>query len=104
MTASTLTLLLAIFSAAFAGRAAASLPVGTPGLGQDKEPPVVCMFQNLSYAGLCKERTPYVKGKKLEVICRPILDCLNDARCIKTYCEATTIRQGWTLDSATRAK
>jgi hypothetical protein len=75
----------------------------SPG-GQESEPPVVCGFKNASYAGLCEERTPYVKDKKLEAICKPILDCLNDTRCIKTYCGATTIRQGWVLESATRAK
>jgi hypothetical protein len=70
--------------------------------GQEKEAPVVCAFRNASYAGLCEERTPYVKGKKLEALCKPILDCLNDTRCIKTYCGSTTIRQGWVLESATR--
>jgi hypothetical protein len=72
--------------------------------GQTTEPPVVCGFRNTAYAGLCEERTPYVKDKKLEVICRPILDCLNDSRCIKTYCGSTTVRQGWTLESAKRAQ
>ena len=43
-----------------------------------------------------------VKGEKLETLCKPILDCLNDTRCIKTYCGATTIRQGWVLESARR--
>jgi len=71
---------------------------------QDKEAPVVCGFRNPSHTGLCEERTPYVQGKKLDAICQPILDCLNDTRCIKTYCGATTVRQGWTLESATRAK
>ncbi len=54
--------------------------------------------------GLCEERTPYVQGRKLDALCKPILDCLNDTRCIKTYCGATTIRQGWVLESATREK
>ena len=73
-------------------------------VSQQKEPPVVCGFRNPSYAGICEERVPYEKGKKLEAICKPVLDCLNDTRCIKTYCGATTIRQGWVLESATRAK
>ena len=71
---------------------------------QEKEALVVCGFRNPSYTGLCEERAPYEQGKKLEAICKPILDCLNDTRCIKTYCGATTIRQGWVLESATRAK
>jgi hypothetical protein len=83
----------------------ACLIAGVAGLGaggQDKEPPVVCGFRNSSYTGLCEERTPYVKGKKLEALCKPILDCLNDTRCIKTYCGGTTVRQGWVLESAVR--
>ena len=80
----------------------APLMAGPSAVGQNKEPPVVCGFRHPSYAGLCEERTPYVKDKKLEAICKPILDCLNDTRCIKTYCGATTIRQGWVLESATR--
>ena len=71
---------------------------------QDTEPPVVCGFRNASHTGLCEERAPYVKGKKLEAICQPVLDCLNDFRCIKTYCGSTTVRQGWTLESAKRDK
>ena len=83
--------------------AAVSLTAGRPAM-QSQEQPVVCAFRNPSYTGLCEERTPYETGKKLEAICKPILDCLNDTRCIKTYCGATTIRQGWVLESATRAK
>jgi hypothetical protein len=85
---------------ALAGAAGAAIALA----GQEKEAPVVCGFRNPSYTGLCEERTPYEKGTKLEAICKPILDCLNDTRCIKTYCGATTIRQGWVLESATRGK
>jgi hypothetical protein len=101
--------LLALLLAA-AGTAAlvASMPARTgparPALGQGQEPPVVCGFRNPSYAGLCEERAPYETGRKLEAICKPILDCLNDTRCIKTYCGSTTIRQGWVLESAKRAE
>ena len=93
-----------ILAMLLAGLAVFASPAGTPVNGQEKEPPVVCGFRNLSYTGLCEERAPYEQGKKLEAICKPILDCLNDTRCIKTYCGATTIRQGWVLESATRAK
>jgi hypothetical protein len=82
--------------------AAAQETVGAA--GQEKEPPVVCGFRNPSFTGLCEERTPYVNGKKLDALCQPILDCLNDTRCIKTYCGATTVRRGWVLESATREK
>jgi hypothetical protein len=31
--------------------------------------------------------------------CEVILSCLNDARCVKTYRQATSLRGGWTLRS-----
>ena len=81
-----------------------SAPVPPFGPGQKSEPPVVCGFRNAAYTGLCEERTPYVKDKELKALCQPILDCLNNTQCIKTYCGNTTIRRGWTLESAKRAK
>jgi hypothetical protein len=105
-----LALLLAAGSVTIGGRQPATppagsiMPAGSVTPVQDKEAPVVCGFRNPSYTGLCEERTPYVKGKQLEALCQPILDCLNNTQCIKTYCGATTIRQGWTLESAARAK
>jgi hypothetical protein len=95
-----LAFLLTIGMAANAGGPLARPATASP--GQEKEPPVVCGFRNPAYTGLCEERTPYVQGKKLEALCKPILDCLNDTRCIKTYCGSTTVRQGWVLESATR--
>ena len=89
-------------SGVLAGGQSAPAPATPASGGQDKEPPVVCGFRNTAYAGLCEERTPYVKGKQFEVICKPSLDCLTDIRCIKTYCGSTTVRQGWTLESAKR--
>ena len=102
------TLILVMLSVAIVGGLAGGQPgparaVPASG-GQDKEPPVVCAFRNPAHVGPCEERTPYVKDKKLEVICKPILDCLNNVRCIKIYCGSTTVRQGWTLESAKRDK
>ena len=107
-----LALLMTAGAVAFAGGPAvpsnapppAPLTAGVSGPAQEKEPPVVCGFRNTSYTGLCEERTPYVKGKKLDALCQPILDCLNNTQCIKTYCGSTTVRQGWVLESATRAR
>jgi len=31
--------------------------------------------------------------------CRVILGCLNNSQCVKTYCQSTTIRGGWSLVS-----
>jgi len=96
--------LLAVGAAAAAVGFSPSPQAASQAVSQEKEPPVVCGFRNASYTGLCEERTPYVKGKALDALCKPILDCLNDTRCIKTYCGSTTIRQGWVLESATREK
>jgi hypothetical protein len=93
-----------MISGAYVGGQSGPAPAAPARGGQDNEPPVVCGLRNAAHAGLCEERTPYVKDKKLEVLCKPILDCLNDPRCIKTYCGSTTVRQGWTLESAKRAR
>jgi len=61
---------------------------------------VTCTFSNHSYAGDCVEKTTRTEKDKPETACRPILDCLNNPRCAKSYCQATTIRQGWTLKKA----
>jgi hypothetical protein len=87
------------------GAPGASAPATPAQSGQARDDsPVVCSFRNSGYAGLCQEKAPYEKGKKLKAICKPILDCLNSPQCIKTYCGSTTIRQGWTLESAKRGK
>ena len=96
--------LLAVGAAAAAVGFNPSAQAANQAVTQAKEPPVVCGFRNASHAGLCEERTPYEQGKKLDALCKPILDCLNDSRCIKTYCGATTVRQGWMLESAAREK
>jgi len=99
-----LALLCVIGSAATAAGPVAPTPAVPGGAGQAQEPPVVCSFRNPAYTGLCQERTPYVKDKKLDALCQPILDCLNNTQCTKTYCGSTTVRQGWVLESAKRTK
>lgn len=61
---------------------------------------VTCTFENPSYAGACVESTTRDAPETPASACAPILQCLNDARCVKTYCQSTSIRQGWTLKSA----
>ncbi len=61
---------------------------------------VTCTFSNRAYAGDCVEKTTRTARDKPAAACRPILDCLNNPQCAKTYCQATTIRQGWTLKKA----
>ncbi len=61
--------------------------------------PVDCTFSNPRYAGKCVEQvTPSGRQTPVEA-CRVVLNCLNDPRCVKTYCQATTVRGGWSLDS-----
>ncbi len=61
---------------------------------------VTCTFGNPSYAGDCVEKTTRDEKQKPAAACSVILACLNDPRCVKSYCQATTVRQGWTLKSA----
>ena len=79
----------------------ASHPAAAP-LRQSAAPPieVTCTFANPSYAGDCVEKTTRAEKEKPAAACRLILDCLNNSRCVKNYCQATTVRQGWTLKKA----
>ncbi len=61
---------------------------------------VTCTFANPSFAGDCVEKTTRQEKEKPAAACQPILDCINNPGCVKTYCQATQIRQGWTLKSA----
>ncbi len=61
---------------------------------------VTCTFVNPAYAGACVEKTTRDEKQKPAAACAPILDCLNNPNCAKTYCSSTTIRQRWTLKSA----
>ena len=61
--------------------------------------PIDCTFSNPRYAGSCVEQTtPAAKQTPVQA-CQVILACLNNARCVKTHCQNTTIRGGWSLVS-----
>jgi hypothetical protein len=92
-------LILLGYAAAGAGRNTALSP--RRGDSQRESQVVACAFSNPGYAGFCREKTTASKVSKPEAACKPILDCLNDARCVKTYCDGTNIRSGWKLESAT---
>ena len=71
---------------------------------QDAPPPpqrATCTFSNASFSGKCVETTDVPTGASAQDACEAILRCLNDTGCVKTYCQATTIRSGWRLESAT---
>lgn len=59
-----------------------------------------CVLSNPAYSGACTQTTPMAKGATPQQACQAVLDCLNNVNCLKTYCDATTIRTGWRLESA----
>jgi hypothetical protein len=71
-------------------------PAGTP----PPPPSATCVFTNPGFSGKCVENTDVAQGASPAQACEAILQCLNDVDCLKTYCQATTIRTGWKLESA----
>jgi hypothetical protein len=59
-----------------------------------------CVFSNPAFSGKCTENAPVASGSTPAQACQAILSCLNNVDCLKTYCQATTIRSGWKLESA----
>jgi hypothetical protein len=68
--------------------------------GPPPPPKATCVFTNPAFAGKCVENTDVAEGGSATTACEAILQCLNDVDCLKTYCQATTIRSGWKLESA----
>ena len=74
--------------------------------GAPPAPPVTanatatCVFTNPAFAGKCTQNANLAQGGSPQQACELILRCLNDTACLKTYCQATTIRSGWRLESA----
>ena len=71
----------------------ASSPSSTAGAST-----VTCDFSNPGYSGWCRVTKQLRAGKRPRAFCSQVLTCLNDVRCIRTYCTATTIRGGWKLE------
>ena len=61
---------------------------------------VECTFSNPSYSGHCGVSEVPPRSTSAQSACKRILVCLNEAKCTKTYCNSTTIRSGWKLESA----
>jgi len=87
----------------FAAVLLASLALAVRGAAPSPARPktVTCAFSHPSYSGYCRETKEVPKGGTPERVCQDILKCLNDVRCIETFCDATTIRGGWKLESVT---
>ncbi len=83
--------LLALF-AATSGRAASG--------DSQSAPTATCVFMNPGYSGACTQTTPIAPGSTAVQACQSVLSCLNNAQCLKTYCNSTQIRGGWQLASA----
>jgi hypothetical protein len=77
---------------------------GSPAASARAAPPpqasATCVFSNPAYAGKCTETAAVDNGSTPQQACQEILQCLNSVDCLKTYCQATTVRQGWKLESA----
>ena len=80
---------------------------GSPSARASAAPPpprppatATCVFVNPAFSGKCTETAAVADGSTPAQACQVILSCLNSVDCLKTYCSATTVRQGWTLESA----
>jgi len=60
---------------------------------------VTCAFSNPAYSGWCRVTESVPAGSTSRKTCSSVLACLNNIQCIKTYCNATTIRGGWRLET-----
>jgi len=79
-------------------------PLHRRGAATPAEGTVTCAFSNPGYSGWCRVTEPLGAGKRARGVCAQVLTCLNDVRCTRTYCEATTIRGGWKLEKVEPAK
>lgn len=86
-------------AAGSASSTAGSSPSTTPGAAST----VTCDFSNPSYSGWCRVTKQLQPVKRPRAFCSQVLACLNDVRCIRTYCNATTIRGGWKLEKVETA-
>ena len=65
---------------------------------------VECSFSNPAYSGYCGVSEKVSRSVSPGAACQNVLSCLNNSQCTKTYCNATTIRGGWKLESAKRSR
>ncbi|HKF43232.1 MAG TPA: hypothetical protein VKG01_09040 [Thermoanaerobaculia bacterium] len=63
---------------------------------------VECSLSNPGYSGYCivSEQAPHRLSPP--AACQRVLSCLNNSQCSKTYCNSTTVRGGWKVESAKR--
>lgn len=73
----------------------AKAPERTPTSGRT----ATCALSNPGYSGWCRVTESIPKNSSAAAVCQNVIRCLNDLRCAKTYCNATTIRGGWKLEA-----
>ncbi|HTR01914.1 MAG TPA: hypothetical protein VMN82_01865 [Thermoanaerobaculia bacterium] len=75
---------------------------GAPSSARQKTPTpqAACVLTNPAYSGKCTQMTPLEAGSTPATACQAVVACLNNVDCLKTYCNATTVRNGWKLESA----
>ena len=100
--------LLTMFLAALAGAPSGVAAVSASSPPETSPSPAValtvtCAFSNPSYSGWCRVPQQLRQGARPRGFCSQVLACLNDVRCSRTYCNATTIRGGWKLESVETA-
>ena len=91
-------LLIALLAAAQAAGTAADRTQAPP----EETYTVECTFANPAYSGPCAVSDKVSQKLTPRAACTEILSCLNSAQCLKTYCNATTVRGGWSLVKAER--
>lgn len=72
----------------------------SPATAGEQPARATCILTHPAFAGKCTETPMVPKDSTPRQACESILACLNNVACTKTYCQATTIRQGWKLESA----
>jgi hypothetical protein len=88
-----------VFVSALAARPAA-VGKAAAAAGTDQAPgKASCVFTHPAFSGKCTENVDVAENSSADAVCSVILDCLNDVRCTKTYCSATSLRGGWKLES-----
>lgn len=80
----------------------AAPPSARPAADAAKASTVTCAFSNPGYSGWCRQSVAVPSGKTGRAACTDVLTCLNNAQCVRTYCNATSVRGAWRLEKVTR--
>ncbi len=73
--------------------------LASPAAAGEQPVRATCVLTHPAFAGKCTELPAVPKDSTPSQACESVLACLNNVACTKTYCQATTIRQGWKLES-----